>query len=221
MKVAAAVLTFNPVRNGRLGLLADALRTLKAEADEVYLIDNGSTDGFDWKVSYRNTGASTTSAAGTNLQARVLAATDADVCVLSDDDMCWAPGWRTRLEAWWLAAPDDVWLTGCHIEPDFPWNTIDDDAVTFGGVRGLWRQSTGAASWSYRRTRHHDIFPIPQALQGHGDVPACERIRSEGGRIAQIDLATHAGHGCSTWGNRTVELYGWDTGPALERLGGR
>lgn len=211
MKVAACILTFNPVEFGRLDMLKAARESLD-EADEVYLVDNGSTDGFDWPVSHRNESGLTTSGMGTNLCARVLAATDADICVLSDDDIFWRPGWRDTLEQWWAGAPDHVWLTGCHIEPVYPWNG-EPKPVMFGGVRGLRRESTGAATWSFRRSDFSKIFPIPQQVQGWGDVPACDRIDELGGWVCQLDLADHAGADASTWGNITATKYGEDIEP--------
>ena len=60
--------------------------------------------------------------------------------------------------------------------------------------------------------------PETLAADGTGDVPACAKVR-QFGRIAQLDLAEHVGE-ASTWGNRTVEMFGWDTAPALEILRG-
>jgi glycosyltransferase involved in cell wall biosynthesis len=223
VKIAAAVLTFQAVTHDRVDLLLDTLDSLD-EADELLVVDNGSTDGSQDLVhdlgGYVNDAPLTTSGHGTNLQARLLAATDADICVLSDDDMHWRPGWSDRLRSWWADAPDDVALTGCHIEPLFPWNKVHG-TITRGGIPALVRASTGAASWSYRARHYDDIFGpagIPQQVQGHGDVPACDRIHDRGFRICQIDLADHRGHERSTWGNRTIERYGWDVQPAIDLL---
>jgi hypothetical protein len=223
VRVAAAVLTFRAVTHDRIGLLEQTIGSLD-EADDVFVVDNGSDDGSDGYVrelgGHCHHGDLTTSGHGTNLCARILAGTTADICVLSDDDMLWRAGWRDQLEAWWTEADDDVALTGCHIEPLFPWNEVIGP-VRFAGVPGLVRSSTGAASWSYR-SRHFDaIFGpagIPQQVQGHGDVPACDRVRDRGFRICQIHLAEHVGHERSTWGNRTTDRYGWDVAPAMRLL---
>lgn len=223
MKVAAAVLTYRAVTHDRVDLMLDTLDSLD-EADAVYLVDNGSDDASADLVrelgGHVHAGALHTSGHGTNLCARILASTDADICVLSDDDMIWRPGWRDQLEAWWSSAPDDIALTGCHIEPLFHWNEVDG-VVAHGGIPALVRHSTGAASWSYRASSYETIFGpsgIPQQIQGHGDVPACDRVRERGFRICQIDLAEHVGNDRSTWGNMTVERYGWDVGAARELL---
>jgi glycosyltransferase involved in cell wall biosynthesis len=223
VKVCAAVLTYRALSTGRVDLLERTLDSLD-EADDVYLFDNGSDDGSaelvdEWGGVSHDRDLHT-SGHGTNMCARILAGTDADICVLSDDDMFWRPGWRDTLTAWWSMAPEDVALTGCHIEPAFHWNEIEG-AVRFGGVPGLVRTSTGAASWSYRAEDYETIFApkgIPQQVQGHGDVPACDRLRQRDRRICQIDIADHIGHERSTWGNLTVQKYGWNVEPIRRAL---
>lgn len=219
MRVVACVLTFNPTRHDRLALLRETVTSL-SEADEVRVVDNGSTDGTDFTglpVKHRNTSGLTTSGMGTNLCARVCLGADADLCVLSDDDMWWRPGWRSKLEAWWNDVPADVALTGCHLEADYPWNTRTGQ-IDCGGVTGLLRASTGAASWTFRAADWPIIGPIPQQVQGFGDVPACDRLHERGYRIAQIDLAEHRGD-TSTWGNQTYAKYGDDLSQVRELIG--
>lgn len=210
MRVAAAILTYQALSTGRGRLLRRCWQSLADEADKVYIVDNGSTDGteilVDWLGGYCHTGVLHTSGHGTNLLARVLAGDGADLCVHSDDDMAWRPGWRSKLERWWSDAPGDVAITGCHLEGDWPWNERTGKAL-YGGVPGFVRASTGAASWTYLREMAPTIFPIPQQVQGFGDVPACDRLGHAGLRICQIDAATHEGT-VSTWGNTTERRYG-------------
>jgi hypothetical protein len=227
MRVAAAVLTYRPVHYDRLDLLDATVQALKAEAEAVYLIDNSPDDEALPTLRERygevttNRGVLHTSGMGTNLCAKVLEAFEplAHICVHSDDDMTWRPGWRDRLEAWWAAAPEEVALTGCHLEPEFYWNEIQA-VVEYGGVRALARMSTGAASWSYRQQHREDIFPIPAQVQGVGDVPACQHLSAKGLGICQIDIAEHAAPDDSTWGNRTLSKYGWDVAPVQALLKG-
>lgn len=202
--IAAAILTHNAVRNERTALLRDTVASLAAEADTVAIIDNGSTDATGDYVDdlaaehgceiVRNRSRITTSGAGTNLQGAWCDATDADLCVLSDDDMMWRPGWARQLREWWARADDSVILTGCHLEPSYAWNIITGRN---GGA--LYRESTGAASWTFRRGTWGIIGPVPRRRQGWSDVPACMRLRAHGWTIAQLDIAEH--RGISTWGN--------------------
>lgn len=210
MKIAAAILTYNATSTGRLPLLKACFDSLNASADHVIIVDNGSTDGsgdwVEWLGGYAHRGRLHTSGHGTNLQARVLAGTDADILIHSDDDMLWRPGWRRKLERWWGVAPEDVAITGCHLEGRWPWNEITGKA-RYDGIPGYVRVSTGAASWTYRREMYDKIFPIPQQVQGFGDVPTCDKLGQDGYRICQIDLASHEGK-VSTWGNLTEHKYG-------------
>lgn len=222
--IVATVLTYNLYANERADLFRAAVDSLQVPGVRVIPVDNHSTDGTADLVrdmgGWCSTDRLTTCGHGTNIAARVaIGVPDVDLCVLSDDDMVWRNGWESRLRDWWAATPDDVILTGCHLEPEFPWNTIHDRLVC-GAVPGLVRASTGAASWSFRPADWPKIGPVPDRRQGWGDVPACERVWASGYRVAQIDLADHAGHGRSSWGNRTIELHGWDIGPVRERLGG-
>lgn len=222
-RVLAAILTYRPHTTDRLGLLKDTVDTLAAEADAVWVVDNGSgpdelaamTDVLGF-TPWTHDHPIHTCGHGSNLQARILAgaARPGDLCVLSDDDMAWRSGWRGRLVEWWSRAGADVVITGCHVEPIYGWNTIEgrDD------FPALYRASTGAASWTYRAESHGLIFPIPERSQGTGDVPACRRVRRSG-RIAQLDLAEHVGR-TSTWGNKTNEMFGADNASVLAALAG-
>lgn len=212
MRIAVCVLTYEQIANQRQSLFRQTIRSLRDRADhpfDLFVVDNGSRDGTADIVrdlgGHCYTGTNTTSGHGTNLCARIAQGSGADICVLSDDDMIWHPGWDTALGDWWAHAPASIKLTGCHLEPEYPWNTIRT-TIDVNGRRGLIRASTGAASWSYRNTDWPLIGPIPQARQGWGDVPACQRLEARGYQIAQIDLATHAGGDVSTWGNGSSDL---------------
>jgi glycosyltransferase involved in cell wall biosynthesis len=225
MRVAAIILTYRAVSTGRVDLLDQTFKSLVA-TDYLQVVDNGSDDGSRELIEswggISHDGPLHTSGHGNNLAARVAYGTDADLIVFSDDDMLWRPDWRRDLEAWWSEAPDDIAMTGCHIEPAFHWNTIYD-RIECGGVPGLIRESTGGASWSIPR-RKLDTFFAPAGIwqqnQGYGDVMACNRVIERGHRIAQIDIATHAGQGMSTWGNSTENKYGWNVQPVLDLLKG-
>lgn len=207
MKVGAAVLTYHPSRHGRLDWLDECVLSL-TEADEVVVIDNGSDPG-DVDAVRRiaahhgarfaaNPGPLHSCEHGTNLRAAALEQLGVDLSVTSDDDIVWRAGWRDRLEAWWSEAPDGLVVTGCHVEPDYPWN-VTYGALTCGGITGKLRASTGSGTWSFRDWRR--VGPLHEWQQGWGDVPACLRLRHVGLDIAQIDLAEHRGEHASTWGN--------------------
>ncbi len=214
--ISAAVLTWNPAEHSRMLLLADTIHSLR-EADRLTLIDNGSKlpVSFPDIEIVRNDTWNTTSGYGTWTAMRSAAAVDG-ICVVSDDDMWWRPGWAGRLTEWWKNAPSDLLLTGCHLEPEYPWNTIENS-----GAGWLHRASTGAASWSFRSTDlariRELVTPIAITRQGVWDVPVCNAIRAAGFKIAQLDLAEHVGEQ-STWGNGTVGGYGWDVGPVRELI---
>jgi glycosyltransferase involved in cell wall biosynthesis len=212
MRIAVCILTYNQYAHDRRALFEQTVASLRENAIDdvdIYVVDNGSSDGTADLVrdlgGYCYQGTNTTSGHGTNLAAQVARGSHADLCVLSDDDMAWQPAWDRHLVDWYQGLPHDVKLTGCHLEPEYPWNAIRD-TIEVNGRRGLIRASTGAASWSFRNGDWPAIGPIPQVRQGWGDVPACQRLEARGYRIAQIDLATHCGGDRSTWGNGSSDL---------------
>jgi hypothetical protein len=220
MRIAACVLTYNLFDTERKDLFEQTVDTLKSGGVELFVVDNGSVDGTaklvdratDWKP-YLSTISNTTSGSGTWTCCRLLAGSEADICVVSDDDMCWKPGFADELEAWWSAAPGPLTITGGHLEPEFFWNEILA-RPTYGKVPGLVRTSTGAASWTFRKEHFARLALVAAGLpinrQGHWDVPMCNGLREQNWQIGQIDLATHAGQGRSSWGNQTANLYGWE-----------
>jgi hypothetical protein len=216
VNVVAVVLTWNPTRYDRVGLLEQTVESLRP-ADRVIVVDNGSTDGTtfpdSWSV-WRNGGPVTTSGQGTLCCLRVAAGAGADVAVISDDDMVWSDGWRDELEAFWFEPPEKVLLAGGHLEPEFPWNEIRH-------VHDGWleRESTGAASWTTNDPARLAGYgaSVTTLLQGTWDVPVCRVVRSDGWKIGQLDLAEHIG-GESTWGNGTVAHWGWDVESVRARL---
>lgn len=222
--IYAGILTWNPTRTGRFDLLRQAHKSLEAEADLVFVYDNGSDDGTSlapWQF-VRNQTWNTTCGYGTWATAKTaveitygLRPGEDIIIVVSDDDMWWRPGWADQLREFW-ADPDRALLAGGHLEPEFPWNKITG---TEPGV--LWRDSTGAASWTFHtrnwNTLSEIVRPVPITRQGYWDVPVCHAIRAAGYRIAQLDLADHHGT-VSTWGNGTVDTYGWQIDKVREKI---
>lgn len=228
MKVAACVLTRNQYEHGRRDLFERTVASLQAAHMELYVVDNGSTDGTDYLVKsavdwtpYLSTDPNTTSGFGTLLCCRVAAGSGAELCVVSDDDMEWSEDATEVLTDWWMHAPQDVVLTGAHLEPEFAWNSIVD-TVTYGNTKGFLRASTGAASWTFLANRYPPLGvalkAIPPRIQGTWDVPVCQHLRTSGAQIGQVDVAEHVGQGRSSWGNQTEGLFGWDVESVRTKL---
>jgi hypothetical protein len=230
MNVVACVLTRNQYEHHRRFLFEQTIASLHAAGLRPFVLDNNSSDGTDrfvdaggddWIPAHAAPSSNTTSGYGTWECMRLLAGTDADVCVVSDDDMVWRPNMVDTLTEWWKHRPYRVKLTGGHIEPEFPWNETFG-STSSGQVRGLLRASTGSASWTFPRAD----FPIlaacaqklPIDVQGHWDVPMCRALRDMDYQVAQIDIAEHAGQGQSTWGNGAEERFGWDVDSMRARL---
>lgn len=221
VKIAAAVLTRNQFEHERRDLFDQTIDSLQvAGVDELFVIDNGSTDGTAARVcqvvnttTYLSSEPNTTSGFGTWLCCRIVMGWEPDICIVSDDDIVWQPDCLERLTDWWVHAPNELGLTGGHLEPEFPWNAVERIAQ-YGGARGLIRQSTGAASWTFPHDRYDNLaraaLRLPNRRQGVWDVPMCERLRQLGLQIGQLDLAEHIGQGRSSWGNGTESMYGWD-----------
>lgn len=228
MKVAACVLTRNQYEHGRRDLFERTVDSLKTAGMDLYVVDNGSDDGtaslvrsaMDW-TPYLSTDPNTTSGFGTLLCCRVVAGSGADIGVVSDDDMEWPTDSAEILTDWWTHAPQDVVLTGGHLEPEFRWNSITD-RVTYGKTKGFLRASTGAASWTFLTDRYaplgEALKAIPTRIQGTWDVPVCQHLRTAGLQIGQIDVAEHIGQGRSSWGNGTEQMYGWDVESVRNQL---
>jgi glycosyltransferase involved in cell wall biosynthesis len=126
VKVVAIVLTHQAVTFDRLTMLSDTVQSLR-EADEVLIVDNGSTDGSAVRVedlggfAYRPADGVSTCGRGMNV-CITAAAKRGDVVVFSNDDIVWRAGWRAQLEAFWVGAPEDVKIVSGLLEIDYPWN---------------------------------------------------------------------------------------------------
>lgn len=217
MKVRAGVLTWNPIDNRRLNLLEQAVASLNTQCD-VTVFDNGSTDGFETGGHIH---AATTHFArvkgfphgntcgyGMN---KIAATLDADILIMSNDDIIWQPDTVKRLEAMWAAAPDDLTIISGLVEPTFalpdtePWNKPYGTA-DLAGEKLLLRKSVPGGAWTFRSADKPLIFPV-STFPGVDDVPACHRLISQRHGVAAVNLADHAGVGQSTWGNASHERF--------------
>jgi len=202
--IAAGVLTHDALRHGREGLLRATIRSVAAqEPNYVYVVSNGSSDGTEalvasWGGTVLNDPISTCGH-GMNATIGICANSGADLVVFSNDDIEFRPGAFDALRRFWAAAPEKLKIASGLLEDDFPWNTVRE-RVVYGGVPALIRDSAPGGVWTLRAKDWPTIAPVPEAA-GWDDVPTCERLRSKGYQVAQLDLAEHIGQDHSTWGN--------------------
>ncbi len=224
---AVGVLTHNAIATGRFELLEGTIASLRVAFPgcEPLVLDNGSTDGtaeyvaeLPGGVAYVPDDGNTTPGRGENqLVKRLLLATPglpdaftiggravggADIIVCSDDDMSWHPGADDVLRRFWAEAPEDIVLLSGLLEPVWDWNT-PRGIVEAGGVRALWRDSAPNAALTFRAADWKKFGPFEETFGQ--DHKACVAIRERGGRVAQVDLADHAGWGYSSWGNEAIK----------------
>ena len=192
------MLTWQQYETGRHDLFCQTVRSL-AGVDLLYLVDNGSTDGTaDYIRSlggYSNPAETTTCGYGMNLTAAICAKSDADIVVLSNDDVVWRDGWVDRLVDVWARMPDDVKIISGLLQPTYYWNRPS-------GREGpvLIRETVPGGAWTYRAVDYPLIFPVPTRA-GWDDVPTCRRLNGAGFRVGAVDLAAHVGEEQSSWGN--------------------
>lgn len=219
MKVAAGILTWNPVSHKRFDLLKATVDSLKPQVDRLVIADNGSTDetadllASDRLVRFPRLAGhphGNTCGYGMNKLAATLAQTSADILILSNDDIIWDADAAERLKALYTELSDKTIIVSGLVEPEFalpgrePWNAVR--RVDRLGEDVWVRDSVPGGAWTFRRTDVPRIFPV-STFPGIDDVPACERLTLEGFEVAAVELAQHAGIGQSTWGNASHDRY--------------
>jgi glycosyltransferase involved in cell wall biosynthesis len=222
MKVAVGILCWNQEDTGRVDLFDQCLKSIK-EAAPAHLIvmDNGSTDGTAARIAEMPEGVTVPKIAGfphgntcgygMNKLARTLVNTDADIIVMSNDDIVWEPDAFDRLCAVWAEASEQAAIISGLVEPTFslpnqaPWNEVLGVLEVAG--ENLWvRRSVPGGAWSFRREMVDSIFPV-STFKGVDDVPACHRLIENDFLVGAVDVASHAGIASSTWNNGSHELY--------------
>ena len=217
-KVAVVIPTWNGL--GHLGACLDALATQERLADEVVVVDNGSVDGTDAYLRMRAGLVRTVTlrvnrgfAGGVNAG---IAATDADMVVLLNDDAVPEPGWLAALISALYGAPPEVGFMSSklltidgtvvesvgdfldssgapgqigHGEPDD--GRFDDGREVFSGC--------GAAT-AYRRRMLDDVGLLDERFFAYyEDVDLCFRARLRGwrGELAPGARVRHRGSATS------------------------
>jgi len=206
IRVAIAVRTWNAIRHGRRDLLERTLESLGEAGHpfELFLVDNGSTDGTAELVAARGGHAAPRidgqngAGHGMNIAIERALSCAPDLVVFSDDDIGWQPGFLRQLVQFWAYAPHDIAILSGYVEPRWSWNTIRG-ALDCGEVRAIVRETAPGGAWSFPAALWGRIGPLQPAMDA--DWEACQRLRSAGFRLCQADLALHLGAARSTWGN--------------------
>jgi glycosyltransferase involved in cell wall biosynthesis len=205
VNIAVGILTHNLFKFDRVELFKQTVRSLKdaGRPFRLYIVDNGSTDETgDYVRSFGGTilrDRVHSCGHGMNATISICAESGADLVVFSNDDIIWHPGAFAELEKFWSEAPDDVLIAAGLLEAEYPWNT-PRERIEAGGVAALVRDTAPGGAWTLRAKDWSVIGPVPEA-PGWDDVPTCNRLRTKGYRVCQIDLADHVGEKHSTWGN--------------------
>lgn len=212
MKISAGILTWNPDSNGRLERLRDCVDSL-LDADSVTVFDNGSTDEWDLGDGFQDiplvripriAGFPHAHTCGYGMN-KIAASLDADIIIMSNDDIVWHDGAVETLVKLWREAPDELTIISGLVEPTFalpdtePWN-LPLGTLELAGETLLGRKSVPGGAWTFRGRDKPLIFPV-STFPGVDDVPACHKLTAAGRLVACVDLASHEGIGESTWGN--------------------
>ena len=138
-----------------------------AEADEIVVLDTGSTD--DTVALLRAAGVRVEQATidpwrfdAARNRALALTPEDADICVCTDLDETFQPGWRARLEAAWLPGTTRA---SCR----YVWSFLPDGRE--GHV--FWRDQI------HSRRGYHWTHPVHEVLTWEGPGPE-KRVAVEG-----------------------------------------
>jgi hypothetical protein len=215
--ISIGLLTYNVYRTGREQMFRQTVASIDAGAGgEDYtlnIVSNGSNDGTGEMVQRLGGYAYDAPSQmwhGMQTAIEIAASHNPEIIVFSADDVKYNPDWMPKLRNFWEAAPANLVLVSLFIEPEWPWNE-PLGAFSYGGVKGIYRESAPGCCWSFRAADIDLILPIPQESPRE-DLITCERLRRREYDIGQIDLAEHIGERQSAWGNQS-----WRTAKPLDR----
>lgn len=211
-RLAVAVLTYN-----RKDMLVKTLTSLYSdEAAEIFVFDNGSLDGsaelvksIDGKV---NTGTNHTTGHGMNRVIDMALGTNPDIILFSADDFVYCEGYTAKILEFWKHAPKDIKLASCYLEPVWPWNEVLETGDA-GSVHYVIRTTIPGSNWMFRAKDKDLILPISEKTGGE-DIEICNRLTSQGYKLAALDLVDHIGERDSAWGNQS-----WKYAVEIDREG--
>ena len=203
VKVAVAVLTYN-----RFALLKCTLASLRCSdyPFDLCLLDGGSSDPLQRDfvlVQGGHLAQITTIGESVNVAVEWALEGKPDLILFSADDYEYKPGWLASLVRFWEAAPLDVALVCCNLEPDYDWNAVQG-VIVAGGMLALVRDSVPGSNWSFRVGMWPQIGPL-EAKTGGEDLEVCRQLREQGYRLVALDLCGHIGERQSAWCNRSWE----------------
>lgn len=205
MKVSVGLLTWNQFITKRHELFKSTLHSLRnGYPYSLDLLTNGSQDRTDMVVIEAGGVVDNANSAcwyGMQRCIELALSHEPDIVLFSADDITYHPGWHERLIDFWQHAPADIKLASLFIESQWPWNPVTE-AHDIGSERVLIRESVPGASWSFRASDANLVLPIPTISPGE-DLEVSRRLRAQGFRLAQLDLASHDGETNSAWGNKS------------------
>lgn len=214
MKVSVGLWTFNALSMGRVSFLHRTLASLDRASGlfRLHIVDGGSADGTADLVrdlgGTVNADPNTSVGRSMNLVGNLCAADAPDVILLTADDYEYRADWLERLTSFWEAAPAEIALASCNVEPVYKWNTVRE-ARDIGGVRALMRDSLPGSNWSFRAADWQNIHPVEERTGGE-DFAVLRKLAPR--LFAALDLAEHIGEQQSAWDNQS-----WRSAEPLDR----
>lgn len=211
MKLAIGVLSYN-----RKDMLTKTVTSLYKSNADVFLYDNGSTDGAEEIVKalggFVNNSGNHTTGYGMNKVIGMALESNPDIILFTADDFVYSDGFDEKILEFWRNAPQDVKLASCYLEDLWEWNTVRELADA-GKTHYAIRDTIPGSNWMFRVSDKHLILPIAERTGGE-DIEICRRLNEQGYKLAALDLVEHIGEKQSAWGNES-----WKYSKPIDREG--